>query len=33
MIFRGESYDNKDVVAYFQVKDGKIIDRTKKIML
>lgn len=30
MIFRGNSFDDKNVLAYFQVKNGAIIDRTKK---
>lgn len=30
MIFCGNSFDDKNVLAYFQVKNGAIIDRTKK---
>lgn len=31
MIYRKHKFNDANVLAYFQVKDGKIIDRAKKI--
>ena len=30
MIYRKHKFNNANVLAYFQVKDGAIIDKTKK---